>query len=194
MDSRVEWQRSKIANAAMLSGFPRSKAITYDPAHPHLPETVRDGSNQETSFAYNTNHQLTTITRPDASTVTYGYHGTTHRLSSVTSPAGTASTTYNGRGLPATTTSIEGITRSFTYDDLDRVLTITAPGSRTVTFDYRYRDEDGALALDSHRNPVVALEGTSVRGVACHWDPLCSDRVGRSVARVEPINGVVVAA
>ncbi|MDO9019953.1 MAG: hypothetical protein Q8S73_43620 [Deltaproteobacteria bacterium] len=69
--------------------------------------------------------------------MTNGYDGTTHRLTSVTGPAGTSSTTYNGRGLPATTTSIEGITRSFTYDDLDRVLTITAPGSRTVTFDYR---------------------------------------------------------
>gem|GEM_PF-2795309 len=140
-------------------------AVTYNPSHPHLPMTLRDGTNQVTAFEYNSHHQLTEITRPDTSTVTYGYDGTTHRLTSVTSPAGTSATTYNGRGLPATTTSIEGITRSFTYDDLDRVLTITAPGSRTVTFDYRYRDEDGALALDTGGNPFVALEATSVTGI-----------------------------
>ncbi len=139
--------------------------LTYDPAHPHLPVTMRDGTNQLTTLAYNTNHQLTTVTRPDSSTVVNTYDGTSHRLTSVASPAGTSSTTYNTRGLPATVTSIEGITRSFTYDDLDRVLTITAPGSRTVTYDYRYRDENGALALDTHGDPFQALEATSVTGV-----------------------------
>jgi len=143
-------------------------ALTYDPAHPHLPVTMRDGTNQLTSLAYNTNHQLTTITRPDSSTVVNTYNGTTHRLTSVTSPAGTSSTTYNTRGLPETVTSIEGITRTFTYDGLDRVLTVTAPGSRTVTYDYRYRDENGALALDTSGNPFQALEATSVTGVDGH--------------------------
>ncbi len=97
--------------------------------------------------------------------MTYVYHPTTHRLTSVTSPAGTSSTTYDAHGLPETVTSIEGLTRTYTYDDLDRVLTVTAPGSRTVTLDYRYRDADGALALDTNGDPFQALEATSVTGV-----------------------------
>lgn len=140
-------------------------AFTYDPAHPHLPATVRNSANLVTSIGYNANHQITSITRPDSSVVTNVYDPVSARLTSVVTNAGTAQTTYNARGLPETTTSHEGLTRTLTYDDLDRVLTVTAPGSRTVTFDYRYRDADGALALNAQGNPFLALEATSVTGI-----------------------------
>ena len=66
----------------------------------YTPPTV--SGTGSTSFAYNLDRDLTTVTRPDGETITYGYD-TAGRLSSITTPTETASYTYD-----ATTGNLSG--------------------------------------------------------------------------------------
>ena len=84
-----------------------------------------------TQLAYNLDHQLTAVTRPDGQTISYTYHSTKGRLTALTAPHGAYGYTYD----PAT----------------GNLTHVTDPAGGSLTFTY-----DGSLPLSSTWGGVVA--------------------------------------
>jgi RHS repeat-associated protein len=100
------------------------------------------GGNSQTTYAYNLDRQLTTITRPDSQTISLGYD-TAGRLSTLNVPGGQYSYAYS-----ATTGKLTGITApgggtlAYTYDGSLRTRTTwagTIAGNVSYTFDNFFR-------------------------------------------------------
>ncbi|HYW73595.1 MAG TPA: RHS repeat-associated core domain-containing protein [Pyrinomonadaceae bacterium] len=145
------------------------------------------GGPSQTTFAYNTDRQLTTITRPDAQTVDFGYDpagrlksltipsgqyayvydSTTGQLANVTAPgAGVLSFTYDGFLLTKSTWAgtISGNV-SHTFDNFLRASSQSINGANTVNYTY---DNDslltGAGSLTLTRNAQNGLLSSSALG------------------------------
>jgi RHS repeat-associated protein len=137
--------------------------------------------NVATTYSYNADRQLTTITRPDGQSVTMSYEPTSGRLTTLTEPRGQTTFTYTPTtGQVASITVPDGGTLSYTYDgslltgstwagvvagsvtrtyDTDfRVSTESINGGNPITFQY---DPDslltGAGTLTLSRSPQHGL-------------------------------------
>ena len=133
------------------SGLPSvTLSYTYDPAGAQLSEAGPDGT---TTYAYDADSRLTTLTAPGSQTYGFGYDAA-GRLSSETRPDGVADTlaydaagdltgrtsrlgatvvaqanyTYDAGGLRASLTDLGG-THSYTYDAAGELLSATHPAS-----------------------------------------------------------------
>jgi len=108
------------------------KDMTYNAAH--LPLTVTDSAAKTTSFTFNDQGQVLTVTTPPRAgitenrTTTYSYNSNGY-LQSVTRPATGAATsyTYDSYGRTRTVTNSEGYTLTYDYDSLDRETKVTYP-------------------------------------------------------------------
>ncbi|WP_349897793.1 RHS repeat domain-containing protein [Parafrigoribacterium soli] len=86
------------------------------------------------TLTYNTDGTVATAAAPGKGTnvTSYGYNSN-HQLVTVTPPTGTSlgvkSTTYDGFGRVATTTDGTGVTVTYGYDKIDRLLSTTFSGS-----------------------------------------------------------------
>jgi YD repeat-containing protein len=102
----------------------------------HLPLTVTDAAGQTTTYTHNTAGQVLTVTTPERSgisedrTTTYAYDNDGY-LQSITGPAtgATTSFTYDDFGRVQTVTSSDDDTVTYGYDDLDRLTKVTYPDS-----------------------------------------------------------------
>ncbi len=102
-------------------------------------------SPRATSYAYNADGQLTTVTRPDGVQLLYDYEPATGRLASVTLPTGAIGLAYDSEGRVGTVSSPGGVTATFDYDGpLLTSLQTAGPVPGTVAFGY-----DGDLRLAS---------------------------------------------
>ncbi|OJH33718.1 RHS repeat-associated core domain-containing protein [Cystobacter ferrugineus] len=108
---------------------------TYDSSFPpHLPATVTDGSGKTTRYTYSPRGQVLTITNANNEVVTFSYetdparHGY-QRLLSITGavPGGDRTFTYDSLDRIRTVTDAEGFTVTYDYDSLDRIRTVTFP-------------------------------------------------------------------
>jgi RHS repeat-associated protein len=135
-------------NRVLTATDPRSKTTTYqyEPTGQLLSTTTAAGN--ETSYAYDDDERLETMVTPRGNltgatpadyTWTYGYD-----------PAGNQTTIQDPDGNPETVktydadnnlTSVQtprGNTTSYTYDKMDRLKTVVAPGSGSPTTSYDY--------------------------------------------------------
>jgi RHS repeat-associated protein len=153
------------------------------------PPVVSGGGSGLTLYTYNTDRQLTRITRPDGQVVILNYDNA-GRLSSQVLPQGQIGSGYDGAGRLATITAPDGGTLTYTYDgsllksstwagtvagsvsrthDNDfRLASQSVNGGYTVGFTY---DQDslltGAGALTLSRDPQNGLlRGTTLGSVA----------------------------
>ncbi len=107
----------------------------------YTPPSVGSGS-WATVYAYDLDRKPTTVTRPDAGTITYSYDLFGH-LATTTYPQGTLTTSYNrDTALLNSTTSASGETTAFTYDGV--VLTKATwsgvvPGTLSFVYDNNLR-------------------------------------------------------
>ena len=136
------------------------KAVTYDNVHnpAHCPKSITDAASQTTSYTYNAQGQITSVTPPlragqSAETTTYGY--TNNFLTSVTRPLSGAVTsiapdTINGVTInrPHSVSDAESYTLTYSYDNLDRVTLITYPDTTTEQFSYNINGSVGSPTLD----------------------------------------------
>jgi len=96
-----------------------------------------------TTYTYNLDRQLTTVTCPDGQTLTLDYEPTSGRLSALTAPTGQTSFSYNATtGQVNNVVSPGGVSLAYTYDGaLLTGTTWTGPvaGSVTRTYDTDFR-------------------------------------------------------
>ena len=151
----------------------------------YAPPEVGQGP-PETTYQYNLDKKPTLITRPDGQTIALGYDSA-QRLTSITSPRGTATVTYNpDTGHVASIETPEGNTLAYTmdgplvtattwsgeingsvertYDNDLRISSISVNGANPVSYTY---DDDGLLiqagALSLTRDPATGiLTGTAL--------------------------------
>lgn len=107
------------------------QSFTFNTAH--LPATRTDASGQTTSYIYNAQGQLSTVTTPprqgiaESRTWTYSYSADGY-LEIVSGPAGAMTTfTYDGYGRRRTMTDSEAYSLTYDYDGLDRLTRTTYP-------------------------------------------------------------------
>jgi YD repeat-containing protein len=118
------------------------KSFTYgDSSNPHLPTTVTEypagsGSGHSTTYSYNSNGQVLTVTNPLSQTTTYAYSGGyLHTITDANSVV-VATYTYDSVGRLYTSTNAAGYTLTYTYDNLNRLIHITYPDSTHTDFVY----------------------------------------------------------
>jgi len=120
------------------AGFDLLQNSTYNSQHEPL--TVIDASGQTTTYTYNAQGQIATVTTPPRAgitenrTTTYTYYPDTAptgagRVQTVTGPATGATTTYeyDAFGRVSRVTDSEGYAINTAYDALDRPTTVTYP-------------------------------------------------------------------
>ncbi len=115
------------ANGNLTSITPPGRpAHTFDHTAVDLPEEYDPPAvglaEDRTLYAYNLDHQLELVTRPDGQTVDFVYGATTGRLNSVVSPHGTYGYAY--------------------HSSSGHLVSITEPGGGSLAFDY-----DGSLPI-----------------------------------------------
>jgi len=129
------------------AGYDLLESRTYDSQH--RPLTVTDASGQTTTYTYNAQGQVLTVTTPsrlgitENRTTTYVYD-TNGYVQGVTGPAtgATTSYTYDGYGRTRTITDADSYTVTVDYDVLDRPTQVTYPdGTYDQTIYNRLDDE-----------------------------------------------------
>jgi RHS repeat-associated protein len=157
-------------------------SFTYNSQH--LPLTATDAAGQRTDFTYNAQGQPLTVTTPQRAgvtenrTTTYAYD-TNGYLQSVTGPiaGATGSFTYDGYGRVRTVTESQGYVLVYDYDTLDRLTKVTFPDTTYQEIVYnrldaeKTRDRLGRWAhvfYDALRRPV-SIRDTAGRTTAMQW-------------------------
>ena len=93
--------------------------------------------NTTTQYAYNSDKQLTLVTRPDGQTIQYSYDTLTPRLLQIATPQGNYSYSYNSVGHLGSLTSPDGVTTSFGYfGSLPASISSTGPVQTSVAYQY----------------------------------------------------------
>lgn len=78
-----------------------------------------------TSYTYDDQDRLTSLTYPDGKQATYGYDALGRRTTTTDPDTGTTTTSYDDNGNPLTTTRASGQAVTTAYDKLNRPTTIT---------------------------------------------------------------------
>lgn len=106
--------------------------------------TLISGSDVVTSYTYDAQNNIASITDPKSSTTTYA-HDDFGRVQTMTSPvSGTTSTTYDAANNATSTTDANGATTTRTFDLLNRVLTESSSRTGLPTEDVEWTYDDPA--------------------------------------------------
>ena len=143
----------------------------------HQPQSTTDAAGETTTFTYNANGQVLTVTNPLNETTTYAY--TDGYLTSVTGPVTGATTTYvyDDYGRIESVTDADDYTVVTEYDALDRPTTITYPDTTYEAITYAKldavtrRDREGKTTrtfYDALRR-VIAVRDPLGRTVTQQW-------------------------
>jgi RHS repeat-associated protein len=142
-------------------GYDATERMTsYDPP------AVSGAPSPSTTYEYTLDHEIELITRPDAQEIDVAYDATTGQITSIVTPLGSYSVTYDGAGRVDVMSDPAGGTLTYaydgplvlsetlagdvdgsvawTYDDDFRIATQSVNAGPTVTFAY---DDDGGMVV-----------------------------------------------
>ena len=146
----------------------RTSTFTYNGAGNQM--SASNASSAQASVTRNADGTVATSKSPSNATTTYGYDGL-GQLTSITPPTGTTlgkrTYTYDGFGRVATYTSGRGVTETYRYDKLDRVIEVDysdATPSVTYTYDARGSIDartDASGTTDHGHDPLGRLTSRS---------------------------------
>lgn len=135
------------ASGNLMSLTPPSRpahSFTYSPVElplNYLTPPVTDGGTNTTSYTYNVDREVTSITRPDGQQIHLSYDGV-GRVTSQTLPTGTFGFGYDSAGRLQNRSAPSGVDITYSYDG-GLVTTATAtgsvPGTVTWTYDNNFR-------------------------------------------------------
>ena len=157
----------------------------YDPADPpHLPRSITDGAGQTTTFTYRPTGQVGSISNAAGETVTYTYQdnptesgfGRVSRIDGDT-PGASLRFTYDDFDRVQTITESQDYFVNYDYDALDRLTLITYPDGTYEQFDYEnlnlvaYRDRKGQWTRVFHNalQEVTGLLDPEARLTQFDW-------------------------
>ncbi|MFD9398220.1 RHS repeat-associated core domain-containing protein [Streptomyces sp. NPDC060011] len=151
--SGARWQYAYDANGNLSKSTDAEvHATTYTYTTGNLLATIKDPLANVTTLTYTATGQLATKTDPQQNTTTYGYDAAGNPTSVKTPSGATTTQTFDASGRVLTSTEARGnasgadpaaFTTKYTYDDGDRLLTVTDPKGRITKRGY---DEVGNLA------------------------------------------------
>jgi RHS repeat-associated protein len=130
-------------------------AYSYDATGNRL---SKDGPTGATSYAYDANSRLTSMTEPAGRNTTFGYDDNGNMLSK-SDPSGTTSLEYNGADRLTAVTSPTGAVTQYSYDGFDNRIAKTDPsgtvnylidplGTAGLSETVRESDSSGAVLAD----------------------------------------------
>jgi RHS repeat-associated protein len=117
------------------------------------------GEEAVTSYAYDVQDHLTSVTDAEGNTTTYTYSDRDLMTQEVSPVSGTTTHAYNEHGEMVTGIDGRGITTSRTVDALDRVTLIDSPDN---TLDTTYTYDDPAVPFSKGRLTKIARSGSEV--------------------------------
>jgi RHS repeat-associated protein len=113
---------------------------------------VTDANSQLTTYSYNALTELSGVAYADSKTIANTYDGVGNRLTMV-DWLGTHTYTYDDLNRVLTDTNAAGQTITYTYDEVGNLATLTYPGSLTVT--YAYDDANRLLTVTDWASRVT---------------------------------------
>ncbi|WP_260476915.1 RHS repeat-associated core domain-containing protein [Stenotrophomonas sp. 278] len=161
---------------------------TYDGADRVLTE-VQDlgGINAQVGYEYASNGQVAAVTDPKGLRTAYGYNGFGDQISLVSPDTGTTTFTVDINGNRKTKTDARGITATYHYDALNRLIGIGYPDPN-LDVGYAYDTAPDVCAANERfaagRVGYVRHEGGSTA--------YCYDRFGQLTRKVQTVNGVAM--
>src|SRR5437016_5804291 len=143
IDLLTVYQRNPAGASTDPSGAAADKIGSYTYNSLHEPLTATDTAGQTTTFTYNAYGQMLTRTNAKNETTTFAYGGTVSDgyLASVTSPpfnnvSAVTTFTYDNANRVHTITDLDNYTVTTDYDNLDRPVTITYPDGTNQQLQY----------------------------------------------------------
>jgi len=123
--------------SASTTGTPRTTTWTYNSQGSVLTvKAPRTDANATTTFAYDTNQNLTSVTSPAGLVTTFGNYDANGRPQLITAPNGLQTTlAYDARGRTASVIA-GGATTTYGYDGVGQLTSSVLPSGVTVTFTY----------------------------------------------------------
>ncbi len=143
IDLLTVYHRNPAGASTDPSGAAADKIGSYTYNSLHEPLTATDTAGQTTTFTYNAYGQMLTRTNAKNETTTFAYGGTVPDgyLASVTSPpfnnvSAVTTFTYDNANRVHTVTDSDSYTVTTDYDNLNRSVTITYPDGTNQQFQY----------------------------------------------------------
>lgn len=158
----------------------------HDPLN-RLKRMVQDvgGIEAETGVAYDDLDNTTKVTDPKGLETNYTYNGFGDLLELESPDTGTTASTYDSAGNLKTRTDARGVTRTHSYDALNRPTGIAYAES---IFNVAYVYDVQPSACQAEENFAVGrLAQMTDRSGSTHF---CYDRIGRLVRKVQVTNGI----
>ncbi|WP_241685100.1 RHS repeat domain-containing protein [Xanthomonas euvesicatoria] len=172
----------------ITDAFGRSTLQEHDPLG-RLARTLQDvdGIKAETNVGYDTQDRPLQIKDPKRLDTRYTYNGFGDTLKLTSPDTGVTSYSYDSAGNRATQTDARGITSTFGYDALNRVLSVSYP---TAAFSVSY-------TYDVTQSVCASGETFTVGRLAKLQDgsgttQYCYNRFGEVVRKVQTVNGKVL--
>lgn len=172
----------RVKNAASPGGWDVTAQSTYNDKHEPL--TTTDAAGQITTYTYDAQDRVETVTTPPRAgitedrTTTYTYDPVTGAVANVTAPGSvTSSSTYDVYGRVRTTTDNDNYTLTYDYDAFDRPTKVTYPDGTYEETTYERLDpahRRDRLGRWSHRfydplRRVVMTRDPAGRTVTQQW-------------------------
>jgi RHS repeat-associated protein len=174
-DGQTNTFRYDNVNHLSQASFADGQTIAYTYLPDGLRETVTD-SRGTTRYAYDAMGQITRVTAPNGTTLDYGYdlagnrswmeafgartsydYDAANQLQSITDPwGGTTHYEYDPVGNLAQKVLPNGVTSTYTYDQLNRLTALTQTKATEPIASYRY-----TLGLNGKRLAVQELDGST---------------------------------
>jgi len=145
----------------------------------HRPLMTTDAAGQTTRYSYNARGQVLSVINARNEILTFDYDSNGYLVAILGPLPGTNSTAtiaYDAFGRPGTLTDVSGYSRTFDYDNLDRITQITHPDGtfEQVTYDRLdrniIRDRAGRLTLFNYDSMRQLTQVTDTLGRATRFE------------------------
>jgi RHS repeat-associated protein len=132
-------------------------SYTYDANGNTLTKTDSTGT---TKYEYNSNNQLTKVTKPNGDIITYAYNGDNQRISKTINGVIT-NYIYDGNVVSKEMDASGKVLASYVYDDKGSPVSVTNGGK---TYNYQYNGHGDVVALTDSNGNVVSTYAYDVWG------------------------------